>query len=131
MPNMANITVKAANGTTDVVFTALTPAAGDRTPARWADVSANTRANLRPTAEMTSRFNNARSARHVDFTLKYPEVANIGGVDQVMGTALLSATCVVPLQVTDTTISEAVARFSNLLKSVLIQDSVKAGYAPQ
>jgi len=131
MPNMANITVKAANGTTDVIYTALTPAAGDRTPARWANVSANTRANLRPTVEMTSRFNSARSARHVDFVLKFLEVANVGGVDQVVGTALLSATCVVPLQVTDATISEAVAQFGNLLKSTLVQDSVKAGYAPQ
>lgn len=131
MPKQANIAIKAANGTTDVVYTALTPAAGDRTPARWANVSANARANLRPTVEMTSRFNNARSARHVDFTLKYPEVASIGGVDQVIGIALLSVTCVVPLQVTDTTISEAVAQFGNLLKSTLVQDSVKAGYAPQ
>lgn len=127
MPNQANITVKAANGTTDVVYSALTPAAGDRTPARWANVSANARAKLRPTAEMTSRFNNARSARHVDFVLKYPEVA----LDQVVGTALMSATCVVPLQVTDAVISEAVAQFCNLLKSTLISDSVKAGYAPQ
>lgn len=131
MPNQANITVKAANGTTDVIYTALTPAAGDRTPARWANVSANARANLRPTAEMTSRFNNARSARHVDFVLKYPEVASINGVDQVVGTALMSASCVVPLQITDAVISEAVAQFNNLLKSTLIADSVKAGYAPQ
>jgi len=131
MPNQANITVKAANGTTDVVYTALTPAAGDRTPARWANVSFNARANLRPTAEMTSRFNNARTARHVDFTLKFPEVANIGGVDQVFGTALLSGTCVVPLQITDSTMAEAVAQFGNLLKHVLISDCMKSGYAPQ
>jgi len=128
---MADITIKAADGTTDVVFSALTPAAGDRTPARWADKSASARAHLRPTAEMTSRFNNARTARHVDLVLKYPEVATIGGVDQVVGTALLSATCVVPLQVTDATISEAVVRFGNLFKNALIQGSVKAGYAPQ
>jgi len=131
MPNQANITIKAADGTTDVVYTALTPAAGDRTPARWANISANARANLRPTAEMTSRFNNARSARHVDFVLKYPEVASVNGVDQVVGTALMSATCVVPLQVTDSVIAEAVAQFGHLLNNALVSGSVKAGYAPQ
>lgn len=35
MPQMANITVKKADGTTDVVYTALTPAGGDNSPARW------------------------------------------------------------------------------------------------
>lgn len=131
MPNQANITIKAADGTTDVVFTALTPAAGDRTPARWANLSANARANLRPTAEMTSRFNNARSARHVDFVLKYPEVVTVDGVDRIVGTALMSATCVVPLQVSDPVISEAVAQFGNMLKNALVSGSVKVGYAPQ
>lgn len=131
MPNQANITIKAANGTTDVVYTALTPAAGDRTPARWANTLASARANLRPTAEMTTRFNNARSARHVDFVLKYHEIATVSGAELVVGTVLMNATWVVPLQVTDHTISEAVAQFGNLLKSALISDSVKAGYAPQ
>lgn len=47
MPNMANITVKKADGTTDVVYTALTPSAGDKTSARWSLTASSTKANLR------------------------------------------------------------------------------------
>lgn len=35
MPTLANITIKKADGTTDVVYTAIAGAAGDNTPAMF------------------------------------------------------------------------------------------------
>lgn len=57
MPNMSNITVKAANGTSDVVFTALNPAGGDGSVARWSVNTANPVAALRPVFTASSRPN--------------------------------------------------------------------------
>lgn len=131
MPNMANITVKKADGTTDVVYTALAPSAGDKTSARWCLTAASTKANLRPTLECTSRYNNARTARNISFTLKYPEVASVAGVDTVIGTGIITVQGVVPLQVSDSVLAETIAQAANLFKVALMQDSFKQGYAPQ
>jgi transcriptional regulator of met regulon len=35
MPAMANITVKKADDTTDVIYVAISPSAGDKVPAIW------------------------------------------------------------------------------------------------
>lgn len=131
MPNMANITVKKADGTTDVVYTALTPSAGDKTSARWSLTAFSAKANLRPTLECTSRYNNARTARNISMTLKFPEIASVSGVDNIIGTGIVTIQGVVPLQVSDSVISELVAQSANMFKTVLIQDSFKIGYAPQ
>lgn len=131
MPNMANITVKKADGTTDVVYTALAPSAGDKTSARWCLTAASTKANLRPTLECTSRYNNARTARNISFTLKYPEVSSVAGVDTIIGTGIVTVQGVVPLQVSDSVLAETIAQAANLFKVALMQDSFKQGYAPQ
>lgn len=131
MPNMANLTVKKADGTTDVVYVALTPSAGDKTSARWSLTAASPKANLRPTLECTSRYNNARTARNISMTLKFPEVATVAGVDSITGTGIINIQGVVPLQVSDSVLSEAIAQSANLFKAALIQDSFKSGYAPQ
>lgn len=131
MPNMANLTVKKADGTTDVTYVALTPSAGDQTPARWSLVAANAVAGLRPVYDLQSRFNAKRDARHLQSTLKYPDVRMISGVDTVVGNCLITISGVIPLQVTDTVIAEAVAQAANIFKAALIADSFKAGYAPQ
>lgn len=130
MPNMANITIKKADAVTDVTYTALTPSAGDRTPARWANL-AQSKANLRASIEMTSRFNNNRSARHVSILMKYPEVVQVNGVDTVAGIGHVTIEGLIPLQVSDTAIAELVAQSANAFKIALIQDCFKIGYAPQ
>lgn len=131
MPNMANITVKKADGTTDVVYTALTPSAGDKTPARWQNTASHAKAALRATVEMTSRFNPAKTARHVTLLVKYPEVAPVNGVDTVVGIGHMTIDGVIPLQCSDPAIAELVAQAANVFKASLAQDSFKIGYAPQ
>lgn len=131
MPNMANITVKQANGTTDVVYTALMPSAGDQTPARWHVATANAVSMFRPSFEMVSRFNQKRDARNISTVLKYPDVRAVSGVDVVVGNCIINVSGIVPLQVTDAVIAEAIAQAANLFKATLVQDCFKAGYAAQ
>lgn len=42
MPTMANITVKKADGTTDIVFDAIAGSGGDTSAARWRQDTGNT-----------------------------------------------------------------------------------------
>lgn len=131
MPNMANIVVKKADGTTDVTYTSLTPSAGDQTPARWSNLASATVAALRSTYNSTSRFNGKRDARVVDSVLKYPDVQTISGANVVLGNCIISISGTIPLQVTDAAINEAVAQAANLFKSALMQDTYRTGYSPQ
>lgn len=130
MPNMSNITVKAANGTSDVVFTALNPAGGDGSVARWSVNTANPVAALRPVFTASSRPNAKRDSRVVQLVGKYPDVRTLSGVDTVVGNVFFSGQVTIPEVVTDTVIAEAIAQFTNMLASSLIRDSMKSGFAP-
>lgn len=132
MPQMANITVKKADGTTDVVYSALTPSSGDKTAAQWRCETAGASASLRPLLSMSSTYNGPRTARRLDVQFKFPWTVT----DSATTVATVKANCPAALQITiptempDTVVFEAVAQLANLLKSTLIQDSLKSGFAP-
>lgn len=131
MPQMANITVKKADGTTDVVYTALTPAGGDNSPARWSANALGASMALRPVLDIRSRDNGNRDARVVSLVLKYPDVRSVNGVDTVVGSIPINISATIPKQVLDSVVAEAIHQAGNLFTSVLVRDSYKLGYAPQ
>lgn len=130
MPQMADVTVKANDGTTNVVYVAMSPSAGDRVPSQWRVNAANARANLRPKFELVSQKNGAGTARRLQAVFRYPCVETLNGVETLVATVPIDVTWTIPLNATDTAIAEAVSQFANLLASTLIKDSVKAGFAP-
>lgn len=132
MPQMANITVKKADGTTDVVYSALTPSSGDKTAAQWRCETVGASASLRPIFQMASTYNGTRTARRLDLTFKFPwpVIDANTGIATVKATLPASIQITVPTNVPDATVAEAIAQFANLLKSTLVQDSLKSGYAP-
>lgn len=132
MPQMANLTVKKADGTTDIVFSALTPSSGDKVSAQWRSETAGASASLRPTAELRSTFNGPRTARRLDFSFQYPFTVtdSTTSVTTVKARIPASLTMTVPTEVPDTVVAEAVAQAFNILKSTLVMDSFKTGYAP-
>lgn len=130
MANMANITIKAANGSTDVVLVAKVPSAGDSSPARWDEDAANTIRRLRPTFQCVSRFNGERSARRVDVKVSVPVTRVIESVDTSIGNIVFNGSIVVPLDVSDTQANEAVARVVNYLASGLMKTVLSEGYSP-
>lgn len=129
MPVMANITVKAANGTTDVVYNALTPSSGDKTAARWRVEAASTYAAQKPALSLVSQDNGPKTARKVTMMFKYPVVETINGLPTIIGYIPFEITGTIPLQVPDSGIAEGVHQVGNLLCSALIRDCFKTGYS--
>lgn len=132
MPSMANITVKKADGTTDIIYVAQSPASGDATPARWRVDSIGTVPGNRPTFTVSSKSTANGSARIVSSKLIYPETYtdSTTGLVLVRNSASISDTCIIPQNMTDATIAEIVAQHANLLKATLMQDTQKSGFAP-
>lgn len=131
MPNMANITVKKNDGTTDVVYTAFTPSAGDKTPAAWKNQTVGTAASHRPELKLVSRDNGAATARRVEGTYAYPTlVTGSDGKTTIADKVVLTFSAVIPKGMPDTDVNEAVSQGCNLIASTLVKDSLKIGYAP-
>lgn len=126
---MANITVKAANGTTDVVYTQLGASAGDDVPARWR-VEDTSPIAYRRRANMLTRDNAKRNARVAIFTSAHPVIRQVNGVDTLIGTIPLQTQGTMGTNFTQAEIDEAVAQHMNLCASALVSGSFKAGYSP-
>lgn len=132
MPSMANLTVKKADGTTDVVYVAQVASAGDNSPASWrVDAIGSVRGN-RPILTISSKPTANRAARVVSGKLVYPETYtdSTTGIVEIRSSVSCSFTVIVPQLLTDTTITEACAQFGNLLDSALIQSCFTSGFAP-
>lgn len=132
MPSMADITVKKNDGTTDVVYVALTPSSGDRTAAQWRVEAIGTVPGNRPVFQITSRYSADRQARIVEGKLVYPETYT-DSTTGIVSTRLrdsFSFTEIIRLDGSDATTNELAAQAANLMKSTLIQSVLKAGFAP-
>lgn len=133
MPNMAAITVKANNGTTDVVFTNLSPAGADGSPAVWRVEDAAKLPSERIRFEVSSKWNGPRTARKVSTFLDYPilQATPVAGVSNVTGKVQFrEGGAVVPQNAGDTVLLEASALHGNLMASALIRSVFTTGYAP-
>lgn len=128
MPSMANITVKKNDGTTDVVYTALTPSAGDKVAAQWRDNSLSTVAAHRPQFSLKSEEGN--NSRRLTGSFWYPCVETVSGVPTVVARIPITVNATIAKNVADSHINEAVSQCFNLLNSTLVKDSFKSGYAP-
>lgn len=131
MPQMANITVKKADGTTDVVYTQKTPAAGDKSPAVWKNDTVGTVLAARPVFTLISADNGTRKARRLRTSFIWPKTITDGnGNVIVQGGASSESSHLVPQDMSAADIAEFAAQYANLLASALIKASVNEGYAP-
>lgn len=132
MPTMANITIKKADGTTDVTYVALSGSAGDKTPAQWRVEAAGSVAANRPTLTITSKSSADRQARIVEGKVLMPETVtdSTTGIVSTRLRETFGFTSITRLDAIDATTAELVAQATNLLKSPLVQETLKAGYAP-
>lgn len=130
MAQIANITVKKNDGTTDMVYTALVPSAGDTVPAQWRADAASTIPAHRPTLKMLTQNNSKRNARVERISFAYPVFQTIGGVEQKIGVIPMELNATIGTNFDTAIINEAVTQFGNLVVSALIRQSMKDGYAP-
>lgn len=131
MPDMANIVVKMANGTTDITYSKAAASAGDKSPAVWKSESVGTVLAGRPTLTLTSMNNGTRKSRRLRASYIYPKVRTDAQAQTiVVGGASAEASFLVPQDMTAAEINEYANQFANLLASALIKSSVTSGYAP-
>lgn len=132
MAALANITVKKADGTTDVVYTAIVGATGDKTDARWANRTVGTTPAEQPQLSMRSEYNGNSTARRMTVSYKWPMVQqDAGGNTVVRGGMVASATVTIPQNQASAVIKEQAYQFVNLLASTLIKASLDEGVAPR
>jgi hypothetical protein len=130
---MANITVKAADGTTDVVFTALTPAGADGSPAVWRYEDTAVPPSQRTRFEVSSRWNAPKDARKINTFLTSPilTATAVPTVFESKGNIQFrDSGMIYPQIASNATVAGSAALYANLLKSTLIQSVFTTGYAP-
>lgn len=132
MPQMADITVKKADGTTNIVYSALTPSAGDSVAAQWRSETAGTAAGLRPTLSLSSKWNGPRTARVLNGHYVYPEVVTdtTTSTSRVRNRIPIALTATIPAEIPQTIVDEAISQATNAFASVLFVASLKSGFAP-
>jgi hypothetical protein len=131
MAAMADITVKKADETTNIVYTGKVASAGDRTAAVWKSETVGTAPAHNPSFSLTSRSNGDGKVRRVEHAGAYPQTATAAdGSVTVVNIAQGSGSFAIPQGMPQTDINEFVAQYCNMLASVLIKASIKAGYAP-
>jgi hypothetical protein len=132
MPQMADIIVKKADGTTNITFTATNPSGGDTSQALWKSNSVSSSNFGRPELVMSSAWNGPRTARKVIGKLTYPQVYVDSSSGATISTdkVIISFDGVIPRAIEDATLSEAVEQAFNLFASALIKSCVKIGYSP-
>lgn len=135
MPSMASITVKKNDGTTDIVFDALSAAAGDGSPAVWRQDTGNTAGlpvGLRSLFKLWTQWNGPKTARQMRFNLVFPYAVQdstttlFSAKDRVVYEGIVT----IPQAIPATQINEAVAQGLNLLASALVKSAGQAGYSP-
>lgn len=130
MPSLANITVKKADGTTDITWTGVAAAAGDKSPAIWRSQTVGSAPGHQPTFQMVSRSNGANTARRVDVSIVYPyTTTGTDGKTYLAEKAIFTGSMLLPLGMPSASADEAVAQGMNLLAASLTVSCLKAGFA--
>lgn len=135
MPAMANITVKKADGTTDIVYDAQTGAGSDGSPAVWRqDTGANATlpVGMRALFWLKSLWNGPRTARKLPFRYVMPYAVQDSTTTKWSATdfVVIEGTATVPQGIPASTINEAVHQGCNILAHSLVKASMTSGYAP-
>jgi len=129
MPNQADITVKKADGTTDITYAKVVPSSGSNSPAIWRSPVGSAPGH-KPTFRTRSAPNASGTVRRVDGEFVYPETATAAdGKITVVNKARLGYNAVMPQDMADTLLAEAAHQGFNLFASALNKLQVIEGYA--
>ncbi len=131
MPQIANLTVKKNDGTTDIVYTYVAPSSGDGVPAIWKSQSVGTAQAHQPEFRLTSRDASKGAKRALRSTYAYPQIAtnSTTGITSVVDKAMADTNWVFPKGMAQADINEFVSQYANLLVQTLVKDCAKSGYS--
>lgn len=131
MPNMADITIKKADNTTNVVYVACQPA-NQQEPALFRQNAFSARAANRPTFTIMSRKSSANAqTQRLEVRFNFPILATVDGVEVVKDNIPFTGQFTIPLKISDNDLTEAVAQYTNLLSSSLVRSVLASGFAPR
>lgn len=122
MTQLANITVKKADGTTDITYTAIDPAGSD-TPASWRALTVGSAIAHQPKFTFLGKPNATRTVMRFKSTFNYPEIAtnSTTGLTSVVNVVPISGEWVIPLNVASLVSKEAVHQYANLIASAMVK----------
>lgn len=133
MPAIANIVVKKADGTTDITYTAVSPAAGSD-PAVWKSQTVGISAGQQPELRCASKGRTVKGLPYRDTNLsyKYPKsVTNsTTGEISISEGFSFSGQAHVNQTMNSVELQEAAYQLGNLIASVLIKQAMRDGYSP-
>lgn len=130
MTQAADITVKKADGTTDIVWTLMQPASGDGSAAIWRSNTVGDSPAVRPQLTVTSKAA-ASGVRHVNGTLSYPSfVEDADGIQQIQGVNYFNFHASIAPGALDSDSTQMAAQAANLLASTLMKAVNASGFAP-
>jgi hypothetical protein len=133
---MASITVKKADGVTDIVYDAVASSGGDNSPAVWRQdtgAAAGLPVGLRPTLKLTTKWNGPKTARVANIEFVYPYATEDTSTSRYSSTdrvVVNGSNVTLPQNVPGSVLNEAAAQYSNLVGSALMKSSLQTGYAP-
>lgn len=132
MASIADITVKKADGTTNVTYVAATPSAGDKSAAVWTQDAFSGIQGFRPRFELATQDNGSATQRLAKVNYVYPSLYTdtTSGLQKLLGTIGFNGTFFMPKNMTTTEWNEAWAQLGNLLVSSLVRGSIQSGFAP-
>lgn len=132
MPVMGNITVKKADGTTDVVYTQVNASGGDTRWALWRNNTVGTAPAHRPYLRTNSRDTGDGRQREVNTEFRYTQVATntTTGVTSVIETAFGKCQFRVPKGMDAAPAKEFAFQFGNLMASAMMKAVLEEGAAP-
>lgn len=130
MPQAIDLTIKKANGTTDITWTLMQPASGDGSVATWRSNSVGSSPATRPQMSVSSKTA-ASGVRHVNGTISFPSfVTDTNGIQQVQGVNYFNFHASIAPSALDSDSTEMAAQAANLLATTLLKAVNASGFAP-
>lgn len=135
MPAMASITVKKADGTTDIIYDQISGSPGDTGVALWRqDTGANAALpqGQRASFTMGTKFNGPRTARRATMVYwrPYSVLNTSSNLYQAKDRGVLEIVATMPQEIPVGELAEFAHQGLNLAAALLIRQAIAAGYAP-
>lgn len=134
MPTMASITVKKSDGTTDIIYDALSASGGESSPAVWRQdtgAAAGLPVGLRPMFKLLSQWNSPKTARQMkyNFVLPYATQDSTTTLYSSRDRVVMDGIITLPQSIPANVLVET-AQGLNLLASTLMKAAIASGYSP-
>lgn len=135
MANIASITIKKFDGTTDIVYDGIVGFGGPNDPALWRQDTGAAAAlpiGMRATLTLGGKWNGPRTARQVPFTFAYPYATQNSTTTlySADNKALFQGIATLPVAIPMNVLNEAGYQFGNLMAAALIKSSLASGFPP-